>query len=105
MKAVQLRMARAAIRWGVRELAKKAGVAANTVTRIENGADAKQSTMDKLQRILEEAGIEFTNGDQPGLRLTRTAPARPEELGDGSKTKVGAKIGRGSTIKAATKKR
>jgi DNA-binding XRE family transcriptional regulator len=38
MKAIQLRMARAAVGWGVRELAKKAGVTANTVTRIENGA-------------------------------------------------------------------
>ena len=37
MKAIQLRMARAAAGWGVRELAKKAGVTANTVTRIENG--------------------------------------------------------------------
>ena len=87
MKAVQLRMARAAIRWGVRELAKKAGVAANTVTRIENGADAKQSTMDKLQRILEAAGVEFTNGDQPGLRLTRTAAVRDEESANSSRTR------------------
>jgi transcriptional regulator with XRE-family HTH domain len=37
MNAVQLRMARAALRWGVRELAERAGVTANTVTRIENG--------------------------------------------------------------------
>ena len=37
MKAVQVRMARAAVGWGVRELAEKAGVTANTVTRIENG--------------------------------------------------------------------
>lgn len=73
MRAIQLRMARAAIGWGVRELGKKAGVAANTVTRIENGADAKQSTMDKLQRILEAAGIEFIeeNGGGPGVRLRR----------------------------------
>jgi transcriptional regulator with XRE-family HTH domain len=55
MKAIQLRMARAAIGWGVRELAKEAGVTANTVTRIENGADAKQSTIDALQRALESA--------------------------------------------------
>ena len=55
MKAVQLKMARAAVGWGVRDLAKKAGVTANTVTRIENGADAKQSTMDKLQHALEAA--------------------------------------------------
>jgi transcriptional regulator with XRE-family HTH domain len=59
MKPVQLKMARAAVGWGVRELAKKAGVTANTVTRIENGADAKQSTMDRLQHALEAAGIEF----------------------------------------------
>ena len=57
MKAIQLRMARAAVGWGVRELAKKAGITANTVTRIENGADAKQSTMDRLQRALEVAGL------------------------------------------------
>ena len=49
MKAVQLRMARAAVGWGVRDLAKQAGVTANTVTRIENGADAKRSTMDALR--------------------------------------------------------
>ena len=71
MKAVQLRMARAALRWGVRELAEKAGVTANTVTRIELGADAKQSTIDALQRTLEAAGIEFIpqNGGGPGVRL------------------------------------
>jgi transcriptional regulator with XRE-family HTH domain len=71
MKAVQLRMARAAVGWGVRELAEKAGVTANTVTRIENGADAKQSTMDALQRALEAAGVEFTNGEQPGVRIAK----------------------------------
>jgi transcriptional regulator with XRE-family HTH domain len=79
MKAVQLKMARAAVGWGVRELAKKAGVTANTVTRIENGADAKQSTMDRLQHALEAAGIEFIqeNGGGPGVRLRK----RPQKKG------------------------
>jgi len=40
---------------------------ANIVTRMENGADAKQSTIDRLRRALEAAGIEFTIGDQPGV--------------------------------------
>jgi transcriptional regulator with XRE-family HTH domain len=73
MRPIQLKMARAAAGWGVRELAKKAGVTANTVTRIENGADAKQSTMDRLQRALEAAGIEFIqeNGGGPGVRLRK----------------------------------
>jgi transcriptional regulator with XRE-family HTH domain len=73
MKPVQIKMARAAVGWGVRELAGKAGVTANTVTRIENGADAKQSTMDRLKQALESAGIEFIdeNGGGPGVRLRK----------------------------------
>jgi transcriptional regulator with XRE-family HTH domain len=94
-------MARAAIGWGVRELAEKAGVTANTVTRIENGADAKQSTIDALQRALEAAGIEFTNGDQPGVRLTRAAAAR----GSAQSRRVAAKVVRRKTAKANEKKR
>jgi transcriptional regulator with XRE-family HTH domain len=71
MKAIQLRMARAAVGWGVRQLAEKAGVTANTVTRIENGADAKQSTIDRLKSALEAAGVEFIdeNGGGPGVRM------------------------------------
>ena len=78
MKPVQLKMARAAVGWGVRELAKKAGVTANTVTRIENGADAKQSTIDRLQHALEAAGIEFIqeNGGGPGVRLRKRPQKR-----------------------------
>src|SRR5215472_17566570 len=105
MKAVQLRMARAALRWGVRELAERAGVTANTVTRIENGADAKQSTIDALQRALEAAGIEFTNGDQPGVRLTKAAAARSAKPASASMPTVAAKVVRGKTAKATGKKR
>jgi transcriptional regulator with XRE-family HTH domain len=66
-------MARAALGWGVRDLAKKADVTANTVTRIENGADAKQSTIERLRTALEVAGIEFIeeNGGGPGVRLRK----------------------------------
>jgi transcriptional regulator with XRE-family HTH domain len=98
-------MARAAIGWGVRELAEKAGVTANTVTRIENGADAKQSTIDALQRALEAAGIEFTNGDQPGVRLTKAAAARLTEPGSAQSRRVVAKVVRRKTAKANEKKR
>ena len=104
MKAIQLRMARAAVGWGVRELAEKAGVTANTVSRIENGADAKQSTVDRLQRALEAAGVEFTNGDQPGVRLAKTA-AGPAETAGASKPTVAAKTVSGRTAKASERRR
>jgi transcriptional regulator with XRE-family HTH domain len=105
MKAVQLRMARAAVRWGVRKLAEKADVTANTVTRIENGADAKQSTMDALQRALEAAGVEFTNGEQPGVRLTKAAATRSAESASASNPTAAAKAPRRQTAKATEKKR
>ena len=100
MKAIQLRMARAAVGWGVRELAKKAGVTANTVTRIENGADAKQSTMDRLQRALEAAGIEFTNGKRPGVRLIETLATRSLEPASAAVAKAaGDKTAKGTKKK------
>jgi hypothetical protein len=33
----------------------------------------KERTIDALRHALEAAGVEFTNGDQPGVRLARAA--------------------------------
>ncbi|MHC2107061.1 helix-turn-helix domain-containing protein [Methylobacterium sp. CM6246] len=77
MNPAQMRMARAALGWGVRDLAEKAGITANTVTRIENGADAKQSTIEAMRSAFEAAGIEFIpeNGGGAGIRFReRKAP-------------------------------
>ena len=73
MKRVQIKMARAALGWGVRDLAEKAGVTANTVTRIENGGDAKQSTIDAMRQAMELGGVEFIpeNGGGAGVRLRK----------------------------------
>ena len=69
----QVKMARAALGWGVRELAAKAGVAANTISRFENGSDALGETLRKIRRVFEEAGMTFIdeNGGGPGVRLSK----------------------------------
>jgi transcriptional regulator with XRE-family HTH domain len=64
-------MARAALKWGVRELAEKTGLAANTISRIENGAESLSGTLQKIQSALEAAGVVFTNGDEPGVKLAK----------------------------------
>jgi transcriptional regulator with XRE-family HTH domain len=71
LNRIQVKMARAALGWSVRELAAKAEIAANTVSRYENGADAYGDTLLKMQRVFEDAGIEFINenGGGPGVRL------------------------------------
>jgi hypothetical protein len=57
-------------------LAELSGVGANTIRRLE-AADgplpAKLVTVQALQRALEARGVEFTNGDAPGVRLRRAA--------------------------------
>lgn len=76
MKPVQLKMARAALGLGVRELAEMTGITANTISRIENGSDAKQSTITAIRQALEAAGIIFipSNGNGPGVRLRDRQP-------------------------------
>ena len=82
MLPVQSRMARAALGWGVRDLAKNSGTSPDTVARFERGEELREVTLISLRRALEAAGIEFTNGSQPGVRL-KAAPdegIRPEDL-------------------------
>ncbi|WP_246745817.1 helix-turn-helix transcriptional regulator [Ciceribacter sp. L1K22] len=69
-------MARAALGLGVRELAELSGITANTISRIENGNDAKVSTIEALRKCLETAGVIFIDGDGygPGVRLRETKP-------------------------------
>jgi len=74
MLAVQFRMARAALDWGIVEFAERAGVSTNTLVRLERGEELKQSTLDHLRTVLEEAGIEFIGegDDWFGVRVRRT---------------------------------
>ena len=72
---VQVRMARAALGWGVRDLAKKAGLAPNTVSRFENGHGARVETLVQIGRALENEGIIFVPADAAvgvGVRLKGT---------------------------------
>jgi transcriptional regulator with XRE-family HTH domain len=101
---VQCRMARAALGLGVRELAAAAKVSIDTVARFERGDELKERTIDALQRALEAAGVEFTNGDQPGVRLTRAAAARSAEAAEASKPSAAAKVVRGQSANAPKKK-
>ena len=47
------------------------------------GGPARRSTLVLLQQALESGGVEFTNGDYPGVRLVGAAigaaGARPKE--------------------------
>ena len=70
----QVKAARALLGWSQEHLAAMAGVSVPTVKRLE-AADGplggRQDTGTKLRGALEQGGIDFTNGDQPGVRLRK----------------------------------
>jgi DNA-binding XRE family transcriptional regulator len=70
----QVRGARAMLRMEQRDLAAAAGISLETVKRIERSPgpiSALAATVEKIQQALERAGVDFTNGGQPGVRMRR----------------------------------
>ncbi len=69
----QMRMARAALKISVRELANLSGVADSTILRFESGKGAILTTnMRRMEEALEAAGVTFLPADAtggPGVRL------------------------------------
>lgn len=69
----QIKAARALLGWAQGELAKKADVALPTLKRMESGQDIVKASAEnawKVQKALEDAGIEFIaeNGGGAGVR-------------------------------------
>ena len=66
-------MARAALRIGVRELARRAKMSPTTITMWEGKrSHPTPETLDAIRAVFERAGIVFVNdGDMPGVRVPR----------------------------------
>ncbi|WP_210282335.1 helix-turn-helix domain-containing protein [Mesorhizobium sp. RMAD-H1] len=73
MNSIQCRMARAALGWGTRDLARNANVSPDTVARFERGEELKSTTVAALRTAFEAGGVEFIpeNGGGPGVRLAK----------------------------------
>ncbi len=72
----QIRAARAALRWTSEQLAAECGITSRTIKRFEQEEgipSGRSSTLFKVQKGLESAGIEFIGSpdDAPGIRLRR----------------------------------
>jgi DNA-binding XRE family transcriptional regulator len=68
----QIRAARALLGLSQVWLAKLAGISPTAIVNIETGAsDPKASTLAAIIKALEAEGAEFTNGNQPGVRLRK----------------------------------
>lgn len=56
----QIRAARALLGWSQAQLAAEAGLSKTGLANIENGADPRSSTLNRIEQALEKAGVHFT---------------------------------------------
>jgi len=71
----QIKAARALLLWSQEDLAAKSGVSYPTIARLETSdgvLGGREGTVAKIIAALVEAGVEFTNGDQAGVRMKKT---------------------------------
>ena len=72
ISAAQVRAGRALLAWSQDQLVQASGVPKRTLARLELGeGEPQRRTMDAIRAALEAAGVEFTNGDAPGVKMTR----------------------------------
>ena len=72
--SAQVRMARAALNWTVRDLAGATGLHRNTISNIEIGRYiGDEQSLRTIESVLRKAGIEFIdeNGGGAGVRLRK----------------------------------
>jgi transcriptional regulator with XRE-family HTH domain len=75
--SAQIRAARALLGWSQDKLARRAGIGLATLRRIEQNEGIVKgnfSTIIKIQKVLEQAGIHFTDDEagEIGVRLQMT---------------------------------
>ncbi|MFT9459472.1 MAG: helix-turn-helix transcriptional regulator [Acetobacter orientalis] len=74
----QLRMARAALRLGVRELAEEAKISPATISRIEGGYPANVSTLNNLEWTLARLGVLCSIDDNGGALVRASSTVLSE---------------------------
>ena len=67
-----VRGARGLLGWNLADLAQKSGISAITISKWENNKSRPTNkTREAIQRALGDAGIEFSNGGEPGVKRRR----------------------------------
>jgi len=71
----QCKMARIALGWGVRDLARESQMGTATISRLERGQGVNSTTISALTKTFEANGIKLIGNDEaslvggPGVRL------------------------------------
>jgi transcriptional regulator with XRE-family HTH domain len=77
MTPAQSRAARGLIGWSQSELAEHSNLSESTIRDFEKGRRLPTpNNVAGIQHAMERAGVEFTNGDQPGVRLRKSETSK-----------------------------
>jgi transcriptional regulator with XRE-family HTH domain len=77
MMPAHCRAARALLDWTQPQLAEAAGLGLSTVVDFERSRRAVSAeAIQAISRALEAGGVEFTNGDEPGVKLKKAKGKR-----------------------------
>ena len=78
----QCRAARSWLKWSTRKTAQESGVARATLVRFENGRDVMHSSVTRLRKTFEAAGVvfsgNFTVSYEPGKEAKAPPAAAPK---------------------------
>jgi transcriptional regulator with XRE-family HTH domain len=73
---VQSRVARALVEWSQPKLAAASHLSLSTIKNFEKGHHLPTvNNLAAMRRALEAAGVEFIDGDRPGVRMREAANA------------------------------
>jgi transcriptional regulator with XRE-family HTH domain len=76
ISAAQIRAGRHLASLSQADIAKATGLSLPTIKRAESEREVSVSNdaVDAIRGALEAAGVEFTNGERPGVRLRKAKP-------------------------------
>ncbi len=72
MTGQQVKAARGLLGWTQDTLAGETGVSRTTIAHFETGKNRPSAlSVSMIRRALEAAGVEFTNSDEPGVKIRK----------------------------------
>jgi transcriptional regulator with XRE-family HTH domain len=75
LSPAQCRAARALLNWSQDQLVRHSNITKKTIADFERGATTpRRQTLDQILAAFDTAGIEFLNGNRPGVRLKKRDP-------------------------------
>jgi transcriptional regulator with XRE-family HTH domain len=76
----QSRAARGLLDWSQTQLGRRSNLSESTIRDFEKGRRVPSvNNLAAIRAALETAGVEFTNGEQPGVRLKKQNPVTSEQ--------------------------